>query len=595
MQEYRKNTILTMEIEDLGIDGEGIGHVEGFTFFVKDALPGDVIEAKVLKAKKHYAYARLEKVITPSPFRMEPKCPVHRSCGGCQIQALSYEKQLELKDRKVYGNLRRIGGFSEELLNSVWEPIIGMETPWHYRNKAQYPVGTDREGHLIAGFYAGHSHNIIPAKECTIGSESSNALLEIVLGWMNRHHVPAYDEQTGKGLLRHILLREGFYTGEIMVCLVINGREVPASEDLIRVLTAYEERSERGFTKRVTSICYSPNTSDTNVIMGNSYEAIYGKGYITDLIGDIRFRISPLSFFQVNPFQTRRLYEKALEYAALTGRETVWDLYCGIGTISLFLARKAALVCGVEIIPQAIDNARVNATLNGIENAMFYVGAAEEVLPAFYEGKLPAPGSEATDAEATGRTLKNDTSVNRSNGSGSSDLLHPDVIVVDPPRKGCDAACIRTMLEMHPDRIVYVSCDSATLARDLALLTEGGYRLRKVCPVDMFPHTVHVETVALLSKLSEAKHHIEVKVDMDELDLTSAEAKATYKEIQDWVQEKYGFHVSNLNIAQVKQIHGIIERENYNKAKSADSKQPECPEEKVKAIEDAMRHFQMID
>jgi 23S rRNA (uracil1939-C5)-methyltransferase len=499
MQEYRKNTILTMEIEDLGTDGEGIGHVEGFTFFVKDALPGDVIEAKVLKAKKHYAYARLEKVITPSPFRMEPKCPVHRSCGGCQIQALSYEKQLELKERKVLGNLRRIGGFSEEQLDSIREPILGMEDPWHYRNKAQYPVGTDRDGNLIAGFYAGHSHNIIPATECAIGSGSSAALLEIVLDWMNRHHIPAYEEQTGTGLVRHVLLREGFFTGEIMVCLVINGREVPAAEDLIRALTAYEEPSEQGFPRRVTSICYSPNTSDTNVIMGNSYEVIYGQGYITDMIGDIRFRISPLSFFQVNPLQTRRLYEKALEYAALTGKETVWDLYCGIGTISLFLARKAALVCGVEIIPQAIDNARENAALNGIDNAMFYVGAAEEVLPAFYEGKIPAPESGVAVTKTTAKSDNSDTSVENYEGCDSSDLLHPDVIVVDPPRKGCDAACIRTMLEMQPDRIVYVSCDSATLARDLALLTEGGYQLQKVCPVDMFPHTVHVETVVLLS------------------------------------------------------------------------------------------------
>ena len=492
LHRYEKNERLTLEIADLGNDGEGIGHVDGYTVFVKDALPGDRIEARILKAKKGYAYARLEKVLSPSPFRIEPKCPVHRSCGGCQIQALDYAGQLRLKENKVRSNLQRIGSFSPEELDAIWNPILGMEEPWHYRNKAQYPVGTDREGNLVAGFYAGRTHSIIPMTDCAIGAKSFGKIMEAILAWMKRHHIPAYEEETGKGLVRHVLLREGFYTGEIMVCLVINGTSVPAAEDLVTILSEMDfpevagaepgldtDEGKAGKPRHITSICYSSNTADTNVIMGNSFRILYGNGYITDKIGDISFRISPLSFFQVNPVQTRVLYGKALEYAALTGQETVWDLYCGIGTISLFLAQSAARVCGVEIIPQAIENAKENAALNGIANAEFYVGAAEEVLPAYYE----TAGSGAGQA------------------GPSEDFLHPDVIVVDPPRKGCERSCLDTMLQMRPDRIVYVSCDSATLARDLRILADGGYRLRQIQPVDMFPHTVHVETVCLMSRV----------------------------------------------------------------------------------------------
>ena len=571
MADYAKNDMITVTIEDMGTDGEGIGKLNGFTFFIKDAVIGDVVEAKVMKAKKNYAYARLLRVLTPSSNRDEPVCAYHKQCGGCQIQALDYKAQLFFKENKVRNHLLRIGGFSRELLDEVMEPIVGMENPYHYRNKAQFPVGTDKEGNLITGFYAGRTHDIIANTDCALGVKENQQILEMVLDYMRCNHVNAYDEKTGKGLIRHILIRKGFTSGEIMVCLIINGRELPAEDKLVEALKQIEG---------MTSIYINTNTENTNVIMGRKSRVLWGESTISDVIHrrtmdeiesgkdaladsdreGITFAISPLSFYQVNPVQTEKLYSLALEYAGLTGEETVWDLYCGIGTISLFMAQRAKQVYGVEIVEQAIQDARENAKRNHIENAAFYVGKAEEVLPHLYE----------------------------------TEHIFADVICVDPPRKGCDEACLETIVKMAPKRIVYVSCDSATLARDLKYLCANGYELKKVRPVDQFGHTVHVETVCLLSKLHEAKHHINVKVDMDELDLTSAEAKATYKEIEEWVQEHYGFHVTNLNIAQVKQKHGIIKRENYNKPKSENSRQPGCPEEKIKAIEDAMRHFQMI-
>ena len=479
----KKNDIFDLEITDMGVDGEGIGHFDGMTFFVKDALIGDVIRARATKLKKNYGYARVEEVVTPSTFRVEPKCPHHRRCGGCQIQALSYEKQLEFKQEKVRGNLIRIGGFSAEEINAKMLPVVGMETPFRYRNKAQFPVGTDKEGNLVTGFYAARTHSIIPVDDCLLGVDENAPILEAVKAWMIANGVSAYNEETGKGLLRHVLIRLGFTTKELMVCLIINGRTLSAQADLIARLSSMEG---------MTSISININTKNTNVILGDVTECIWGQAYITDyihlretrdsLVGDVAefaltdtavaYRISPQSFYQVNPVQTEKLYSTALDYAGLTGAEYVWDLYCGIGTISLFLAQKAKKVYGVEIVPQAIEDAKNNAKLNGIENAEFFVGKAEEVLPEFYE--------------------------NLKEGDA---MLTPDVIVVDPPRKGCDNACLETMLKMQPNRIVYVSCDSATLARDLRILCEGGYELVKVRAVDQFPHTGHIETVVLLSRM----------------------------------------------------------------------------------------------
>ena len=548
---FQKNELAVVTIEDMGSDGFGIGKVDGFALFVKDAVVGDRVEARIVKSKKNYAYARLEKVMEPSPFRVEPKCLCHRQCGGCQLQALSYEKQLDYKQDKIRNSLIRIGGFAPEEVNRWMEPIVGMEEPFRYRNKAQYPVGRDREGNVVAGFYAGRTHSIIPNTDCLLGPVENEAVMEAVLDYMRENQVSAYDEASGTGLVRHVLIRKGFVSGEIMVCMVINKKVTDVScgapkemvsrgKDIGTGRTAggmrsgtegcrglegesaeghrglkgraaggcrYESRAEchmpgeeRGFQGEflprqdrllrklteiagMTSISVSIQTERTNVIMGREIHTIWGRDCISDTIRvrdmerpgwpytgrELTFHISPLSFYQVNPVQTEKLYSLALEYAGLTGQETVWDLYCGIGTISLFLADKAKQVYGVEIVPQAIEDARENAVRNGIGNASFFVGKAEEVLQEFCHG------------------------------GDWEDAAHPDVVVVDPPRKGCDDTCLRAILEAEPERIVYVSCDPATLARDLRVLCDGGYGIERVRGVDQFGMTVHCETVCLLS------------------------------------------------------------------------------------------------
>ncbi|MBR4607000.1 MAG: 23S rRNA (uracil(1939)-C(5))-methyltransferase RlmD [Lachnospiraceae bacterium] len=618
MKEYQKNDMVTVTIEDIGTEGEGIGKVDGFTLFIKDSVPGDVVTAKIMKSKKNYAYARLEKVETPSPFRALPPCKFYRQCGGCQLQAIDYQRQLDFKEQKIRGNLIRIGGFDPAFVDEKMEPIIGMEEPLHYRNKAQYPVGTDRNGNLITGFYAGRTHDIIANTNCLLGAPENQEILEKILDYMRENKVSAYDETTGKGLVRHVLIRKGFTSGQLMVCIVINRKiegegkitgkgtgigklqvsksdakqstQRESKQDMQREWLPKQESLINALTKipGMTSISVNFNAENTNVILGREVRTIWGEDTIFDVIhvrdmksenypftGDsLTFKISPLSFYQVNPVQTEKLYSLALEYAGLTGNETVWDLYCGIGTISLFLARKAKQVYGVEIVEQAILDARENAARNGIDNARFFVGKAEEVLPAYYEGKL----------------IDN---VKEKSFEGTS-MLHPDVIVVDPPRKGCDDACLETMLKMNPSRIVYVSCDSATLARDLKILCAGGYEIQRIRGVDQFGMTVHVETIVCLSKGDVKSKKIRVEFSLEDMDTDGFKKGATYNAIRDWIKAKYGYRVTNLNIAQVKQKHGIIERENYNKPKSPDNKQPGCPDEKVKAIEDAMRHFQMI-
>ena len=444
----KKNDLLQIKIEAMGNAGEGIGKIDGYPLFVKDALPGDLAEVRVTKVKKTYAFARLERLLEASPERTEPRCPLHRRCGGCQIQALSYEKQLEYKEQKVREDLIRIGGFADPPVF----PVLGMDEPYHYRNKAQFPFGRNREGRIVTGFYAGRTHMIVPGTDCAIGVPENKQILDFI----EKHGIAPYDETTGKGLLRHALIRKGFATGELMVCLVINGRSFPHVEEL----------ADRLFEiPGMTSFSLNVNQKNTNVILGEEVIPVRGQTYITDRIGGVSYQISPLSFYQVNPVQTEKLYRTALEYAGLTGGETVWELYCGIGTISLFLARGAGQVYGVEVVPQAVEDARRNADLNGITNVVFYLGKAEEVLPEKYE----------------------------------KDGIRADVIVVDPPRKGCDSACLETMLRMEPERIVYVSCDPATLARDLKILcADGRYELSKVQPVDMFPHTAGIENVAQL-------------------------------------------------------------------------------------------------
>ena len=527
---YTKNQLITLEITDVSHEGEGVGKADGFTFFVKDTIPGDKVTAKVMKTKKTYGYARLEEILEPSVDRVEPACPYYKACGGCQLQTMSYERQLAFKHQKVYNNLLRIGGVEEELLQKTMEPVVGMEEPFHYRNKAQYPVGMDKNGEIITGFYAGRTHSIIANTKCYLGVKENQDILERILNYMKEHRVAPYEEAEGSGLVRHILIRTGFTSGQIMVCVIVNmTKEAWEKKGAARLHTDALIDALKD-VPGMTSISLNFNTRRDNVIMGNDVVTIWGEAYIEDSLyvrdvaagwkqnGDsckqefertgekLDFHISPMSFYQVNPGQTEKLYSIALDYAGLTGKETVWDLYCGIGTISLFLSHRAGHVYGVEIIPQAIEDAKANARRNGITNAEFFVGKAEEVLPEFYE--------KMTAAQAGGAYLADDI---KTSSALKPDMLHPDVIVVDPPRKGCDTACLDTMLKMQPERIVYVSCDSATLARDVKYLREGGYELKKWRAVDQFGMTVHVETVVLLgNQKTKPDSHIKLSVDMDE-------------------------------------------------------------------------------
>ena len=584
---YSKNDCVELTIEDIGVSGEGIGKVDGYTLFVKDTVIGDVVRVKIMKAKKNYGYARLMDIIKPSKDRVEPVCPIARQCGGCQIQAMNYNAQLKYKQKLVKDNLLRISGLTEGADYEMCE-ILGMDTPFRYRNKAQYPVGEDKDGNIVMGFYAGHTHSIIacPDDDCMLGHRDNAFILNAVKEWMKEYRVRAYNENIHKGTVRHVLVRTGYHTDEVMVCLVTKKMlRKEAADGLVKAIQKLK--------LNVASLVVNINKEDTNVILGKECITLYGRPYIEDYIGDIKFQISPLSFYQVNPKQTEVLYNKALEFARLKGNESVWDMYCGIGTISLFLAKKAGKVYGVEIVPQAIEDAKNNAKINNIDNAEFFVGKAEEVVPAFYK-------------KQTGVQSDND-----STDSKEYDMTRPDVVVVDPPRKGCDKKLLDTIVSMSPDRIVYVSCDSATLARDLKLLVEYGYKVEKVQPVDQFGNTVHVETVVLLSKgakgpvdLCSARTEVErrlvdsrkVKVDfsLEDMDLSEFKGKATYEQIKAYVLEKTGLKVSSLYIAQIKKKCGLDVGENFNLPKSENARQPQCTPEKEEAIMQAFKHFGIV-
>ncbi|MDO4488965.1 MAG: 23S rRNA (uracil(1939)-C(5))-methyltransferase RlmD [Eubacteriales bacterium] len=557
-----KNEEFEILITDISDEGAGIGKTsDGFIWFIKDSVPGDRVLAAATKVKKSYGFGRVVRIIEGSPDRIESRCPVARPCGGCQIQALGYDAQLKFKAGKVKSCLERIGGFSD----FSFEDIIGMEEPWRYRNKAQYPVAS-KNGEIITGFYAGHTHSVISCEDCLIGDSCNGLIMKTVTEFLKEKKISAYNEETGKGLVRHVLIRTSHSTGEIMVCLVINGDKLPQADILTERLASLSFDDKDAVTNTdtagkkshmITSVMLCVNKDRTNVIMGEKVINLFGPGFITDSILGVKFKIGPLSFFQVNPVQVEKLYSKALEYAGLTGNESVWDLYCGVGTITLCMAGAAREVLGVEIIPEAIYNAKENAGLNNIDNAKFYVGKAEEIV--------------------TGWTDK-----------------HPDVICVDPPRKGCDEKCLETILKVSPERVVYVSCNPATLARDLKILCEGGYRLEKVCPVDLFPHTVHVETVVLLSKGEVDSKKIRVEFSLEDMDMSEFQDGATYPQIKEYVLEHTGLKVSNLYISQIKRKCGIEVGKNYNLPKSEDSRQPQCPPEKEKAIREAFKYFGMI-
>jgi len=447
-----KNQEYIIDITSETNEGMGVGRIEGYTIFVDGALMGEKVKILIVKVLKNYSYGKLLEVIEPSIYRTQPQCPAIKRCGGCQIQHMSYEGQLHYKTRIVKDALERIGGLKDIEIHNA----IGMDEPWNYRNKAQFPVGM-KDGKVSIGFYAPRSHDIIDINNCMIQDSINDKVLELIRNFIIKHDISIYDEKTGKGLIRHIMTRKGFKTGEVMICIVINGEEIPHEAQLVEEL--------KQSIDNLKTVVLNINKKNTNVIMGEKNRVIYGEGYIFDYIGEFKFKISPLSFFQVNPVQTEVLYNKALEYANLTGEETVIDAYCGIGTISLFLSKKAKKVYGVEVVGQAIEDAKENAAINGITNVEFILGESEELIPKLYEKGINA-----------------------------------DVVVVDPPRKGCDEKLLEVIVKMSPKRMVYVSCNPATLARDLKYMTNNGYKVIEVQPVDQFPQTVHVETVTLLVK-----------------------------------------------------------------------------------------------
>ena len=540
-----KNQCYEMTCESFGQDAQGVCRHDGIAVFVPGLLPGERARVRIVKPEKRYAFGRIEELLEKSPDRAEPFCPIYKRCGGCVCQHMTYETSLAFKRRQVQDLLERVGGLSIEV-----PPVLGMAHPFGYRNKGAYPVA--QVGSAPAcGFFAPRSHDLVslPQNGCAIQGEDSAKATQAVLAWMRRNNVPAYDELTGRGLVRHIMTRSTTH-GELMVVIVVTRADIPKVGQLIELLKAA--------VSGLCSICLSINSRRTNVILGTDIRVLWGKGTMEDTLCGLRFSVSPLSFFQVNPAQTEKLYGLALEYAGLTGFETVVDAYCGAGTISLLLAQKAKKVIGIEIVPEAIQNANENAVRNHIENAEFRVGATEELLP-----RLIADG------------------------------LRPDVIVLDPPRKGCDPAVLEAIIAAAPKRVVYVSCGAPTLARDAKLLVEGGYTAEKVQCVDMFCWTGAVETVMVMSQ-QKPDDVIRVGIDIDKMNVTKAESKATYTEIQARVKEQTGLNVTPLYIAQVKAKHGIIERENYNHAKSETTRTLKCPPDKEKAIEDALRYFKMI-
>ena len=538
--ELAKNQEHTVTIEGYGEGGMGVARIDGRVVFVHGALRGEKCRVLILKTLKSVAFAKVLEVIEPSSERITPDCPYFPRCGGCTYRHIRYEEELRLKKQRVQDNLSRIGGSDVTV-----EEILGAQDTLRYRNKAQYPVSKDG----AVGFYRARTHEVIECEHCLLVRPEADAAAEALREYMQSCRVAGYDEKTGRGLIRHLYVRSNA-AGESLICVLVNGDKLPKEDRLVTLL--------RDACPKCTGIVLGTNTKKGNVILGDRYRTLWGSDRLEDTLCGKTFRLSVPSFYQVNRAQAERLYAKAIEFAGLTGQETVLDLYCGAGTITLALLDHAKKVLGAEIVPEAIDDARENAARNGVKNAEFFCGDASDVAK-----KL------------------------------ARENLRPDVITVDPPRKGLAADVVESIAEMQPGRVVYVSCDSATMARDVKRLAGLGYTAQRACAVDMFPRADHVETVCLLSKLN-AKQHIEVDIHMDELDLTDAEKKATYSEIKEYVLEHTGLKVSSLYIAQVKQKCGIIERENYNKPKSDDAKQPQCPPDKEKAIKEALKHFGMI-
>ena len=541
-QSLKKNEIYDAVIDGYTAEGMGVARINGMAVFIPFSARGDSLRVKIVKVGRSFAYGRIEEVLSPSPYRVTPECPAFGKCGGCTFLHLGYEEELRLKGQRVTDALRRIGGFDIE---------VGPAEPSDrrgYRNKAQFLPCRGENGTEF-GFYRARSHQVVSCGgRCMIQGAASNELARAVCRWMDELDVRPYDEESRSGLVRHIYVREG--AGGCLLCIVVNGKSLPGLPRLVQL--ACEARGD------LKGVVLNINTEHTNRIMGDKCVTLWGEGELRDELMGLEFRLSPMSFYQVNHPQAERLYQAALDAAGLTESDTALDLYCGAGTITLLLARRCGRAIGSEIVPQAVENARESAERNGIGNVEFILGDAGQAAD-----KLAQSG------------------------------LHPDVIVTDPPRKGMDGLAADAICRMGPKKVVYISCDPASLARDCARLAKGGYTVASARAFDMFPGTSNVETVCLLSKL-QSKEHIEIEVAMDEMDLTSAESKATYEEIREYVFEHTGLKVSHLYIAQVKQKCGIIERENYNKPKSEDAKQPQCPPEKEKAITEAFNYFGML-
>ncbi len=542
----RKNDIFEADITAMTAEGSGICRAEGMAVFVPGTAVGDRCAVRIVKVLRKYAFGRLEKLLVPSPDRIAPDCPVAAQCGGCVYRHIRYKAELQIKTQRVRDALERIGGLQDFQM----EPILAAPDRCRYRNKCQLPIGLSRDGALQLGFYAVNSHRIVNTESCLLQPEAFDRAAAAFRRWYAVSGESVYDEASHSGVLRHLYMRRGEMSGEMMVCAVANGAALHEEALLVEML--------REAVPEITGVLLNINREKTNVVLGKTCRTLWGKDTITDTLCGLEFEIAPHAFYQVNRTQAERLYGKAAEYAGLTGAETLLDLYCGTGTIGLSMAKNAKKLIGAEIVPAAVENARRNAERNAIQNAEFLCADAAEAARILFE-----------------RGEK------------------PDVIVIDPPRKGCDSALIATIAAMRPKRVVYVSCDPATLARDLKLFGESGYKTEAVTPVDLFPGTAHVETVVLLSKLN-TKQHIEVELNLDELDLTSAESKATYDEIKAYVLDKHGLKVSSLYISQVKRKCGLDVGQNYNLSKKEDAKVPQCPPEKEAAIMAALKHFRMI-
>ena len=545
----QKNQILTLRIERLSSDGSGVAHsADGEAVFVPGTAPGDEARVRIVKDCGRYAFGILDELLTSSPDRIPVDCPVAGPCGGCSLRHLDYAAELRAKQESVLDAFRRIGGLEVPVLDILSSPEVDR-----YRNKVQFPVGLDKNSAPCIGFYAGRTHRIVPCPDCRLQPGVLNEIGNALCTFFAQQGIRPYDEQSGKGLVRHIFLRRGAHSGQIMVCLVCTRAKLPHAEQLCTAL--------RGQFPAISTILLNVNAKNTNVILGSGNHILYGPGYIEDTLCGVPVRLGPLSFYQVNTLAAERLYGVAAQYAQLTPDDALLDLYCGMGTIGLSMAEQCRELIGVEIVPEAIESAKANAARMG------------EAVAAKSRFFCADAGQAATQLAAEG--------------------LHPDIVMLDPPRKGCDEATLSAVVRMAPRRVVYVSCNPATAARDAAWLEQNGYHTEKVQPVDLFPRTKHCEAVLLLTKLN-VDRHIEVEVSMDELDVTAAESKATYNEIRDYVWEHYQLKVSNLYIAQVKQKYGIVERENYHKAKNENAKQPKCPKEKEDAIVEALKHFKVI-